>query len=139
MNHAWSKSELQQNVPRANCHLINHVHDFISDSSTKMRFVIFRLNLPVDSCCWSLAVSGQCKLQILAYSWNATVPCKQHVSNVHGARLKAVAPSSPNLESKSGATSPQFWAEVPPISDSSFPFHFGLLSPLIKEKVLLRV
>jgi len=32
----------------------------------------------------------------------------------------------PNLESKSGSTSPQFWAQVPPISDSSFSLHFGL-------------
>jgi len=38
--------------------------------------------------------------------------------------------SPPNLESKSSATSaPQFWAEVPLISDSNFYLHFGL-SPL---------
>jgi len=38
-----------------------------------------------------------------------------------------VASIPPNLESKSSATPPQFWAQVPPISDSSFPLHFGLL------------
>jgi len=39
---------------------------------------------------------------------------------------------SPQIwKTKLGTTSlPQFWAEVPPISDSSFSIHFGLLSPL---------
>jgi len=36
----------------------------------------------------------------------------------------------PNLESKSGATFPPVFGSGPPISDSSFPLCFGLLSPL---------
>ena len=42
--------------------------------------------------------------------------------------LQPVASIPPSLESKLGASSPllQFWAEVPLISDSSFPLHFGL-------------
>jgi len=47
--------------------------------------------------------------------------------------LRTVASISPNLESKSGAPSPQFWALVPPISDLSFLLYFGLLSPLKRK------
>ena len=43
----------------------------------------------------------------------------------------------PNLESKSGATSPPVWAQVPPISDSSFPLYFKASSP--SRKKVLRV
>jgi len=50
-------------------------------------------------------------------SWSVTSQLGQPVASI-----------APNLESKSGATfSLQFWAEVPPISDSSFLFYFGLL------------
>ena len=54
-------------------------------------------------------------------------------SGVQSESVPPVASISPNLKWKSGATSPPFWALVPPIFDSTFPLHFGLLSSLGKK------